>query len=53
MKALIFALVKDLDFELAVPSSDVHNHNVVVQHPVVTGSKKHQLPMIVRLADSE
>jgi hypothetical protein len=50
MKALIFALIKDFEFELAVPKSDVKATTAVVQHPVITGSDKHQLPMIVRFA---
>ena len=52
MKALLFTLVRAFEFELAVPRSDISATTAIVQHPVVKGSNKHQLPMIIRLAES-
>ena len=50
MKALLFALVRAFEFELAVPAEDLIKRTGVVQRPLVRTemSKGTQLPLIVK-----
>ncbi|KAJ6523502.1 cytochrome P450 [Mycena vulgaris] len=51
MKALLFTLVRDLEFELAVPGADIGRKNSsVTQLPIVNSAPEagHQLPLLVR-----
>ncbi|KAJ6560690.1 cytochrome P450 [Mycena sp. CBHHK59/15] len=51
MKALLFTLVRSLEFELAVPVADVgRKATAIVQRPVVLSDPKagHQMPLLVR-----
>ncbi|KAJ6622026.1 cytochrome P450 [Mycena sp. CBHHK59/15] len=51
MKALLFTLVRGLEFELAVPVADVgRKATAIVQRPVVLSDPKagHQMPLLVR-----
>ncbi|KDQ07869.1 hypothetical protein BOTBODRAFT_139546 [Botryobasidium botryosum FD-172 SS1] len=52
MKALIFTLVRDISFELAVPADDIEGREAIVTRPIVKSQKEkgYQLPMILRLA---
>ncbi|EKM59788.1 uncharacterized protein PHACADRAFT_250518 [Phanerochaete carnosa HHB-10118-sp] len=50
-KALLFALVRAFEFELAVPAEDVKKQSRIVTRPVVTGPDgraKASLPLIIR-----
>ncbi|KAF8830625.1 hypothetical protein HHX47_DHR2000902 [Lentinula edodes] len=51
MKALLFILVRNFEFELAVPADDVIAKSTVVQRPRLKSEKDagSQLPLIVRL----
>nr|BAK09450.1 cytochrome P450 [Postia placenta] len=50
MKALIFALVRSFEFELAVPPEEVIKKSTPVQHPLVRSemSKGGQLPLLIK-----
>ncbi|KAF9265786.1 cytochrome P450 [Marasmius fiardii PR-910] len=51
MKALLFALVREFEFELAVPTKDIGSEAGVVQRPFVKSQKDKgsQLPLLVRV----
>ncbi|KII91513.1 hypothetical protein PLICRDRAFT_105725 [Plicaturopsis crispa FD-325 SS-3] len=56
IKALLFALVRTFEFELAVPAEDIkHKVILVVQRPVVTSDPNggNQMPLLLRLARDE
>ncbi|KAI9068653.1 cytochrome P450 [Trametes sanguinea] len=50
MKALVYTLVRALEFELAVPPEDVQKRTSVVQRPVLKSAPEQgsQLPLLVR-----
>ena len=50
LKALLFALVRAFEFELAVPHEDIVPMGLLVQRPLVRTEldKGSQLPMIIR-----
>ena len=50
MKALLFALVRAFEFELAVPREDIVPMGLLVQRPTVRTEpdKGAQLPMLIR-----
>ncbi|EJF57472.1 cytochrome P450 [Dichomitus squalens LYAD-421 SS1] len=50
LKALLFALVREFEFELAVPHGDIVPMGLLVQRPVVRNelNKGSQMPMIIR-----
>jgi hypothetical protein len=50
MKALLFALVRAFEFELAVPPEDILKKSSVVQRPVLRSDPKggNQLPVIIK-----
>lgn len=55
MKALLFALVREFEFELAVPTKEVGSEAGVVQRPFLK-SEKHkgsQLPLLVRVHNTD
>ncbi|EKM59790.1 uncharacterized protein PHACADRAFT_206015 [Phanerochaete carnosa HHB-10118-sp] len=50
-KALLFALIRGFEFELAVPAGDIEKRSAVVTHPVVVGpdgKAKRSLPVIIK-----
>lgn len=50
MKALLFTLVRDFEFELAVPASEIVKKTSVVTRPAIAGEvdKGSQMPLLVR-----
>ncbi|KDQ16690.1 hypothetical protein BOTBODRAFT_106698 [Botryobasidium botryosum FD-172 SS1] len=50
MKALLFMLIRDISFELAVPFEDIEGKTSIVTRPLVKSQKEkgHQLPMRLR-----
>ncbi|EPT01442.1 hypothetical protein FOMPIDRAFT_1120520 [Fomitopsis schrenkii] len=50
MKALIFTLIRTLEFELAVPKDDVVRQNASIQRPILRSAldKGSQLPMLIK-----
>ncbi|OSD00668.1 cytochrome P450 [Trametes coccinea BRFM310] len=50
MKALVYTLVRSLEFELAVPPEDVQKRTSVVQRPILKSAPEQgsQLPLLVR-----
>jgi hypothetical protein len=54
-KALLFALVRSFDFELAVPSSDITRQTMIVTRPFLSSDadKGPQLPLILRPVKSD
>ncbi|KDQ07870.1 hypothetical protein BOTBODRAFT_38429 [Botryobasidium botryosum FD-172 SS1] len=55
MKALLFMLVRDISFDLAVPAKDIQGRTSIVTRPVVVSQieKGYQLPMILRAAQEQ
>lgn len=51
MKALLFALVRAFEFELAVPAADITSRTRIVQRPLLRSEmeKGSQLPLLVKL----
>ncbi|KAJ7700852.1 cytochrome P450 [Mycena rosella] len=50
MKALLFTLVRALEFELAVPAADLGKKSSIVQRPIVKSEpeKGNQMPLLIR-----
>jgi len=50
MKALLFTLIRALEFELAVPAEDITKKSTIVQRPMVITDPKagNQLPLLVK-----
>ena len=50
MKAILFALVRAFEFELAVPAQDVVSKQMIVSRPFVTSKPDNgsQLPLIIK-----
>ncbi|OJT11870.1 Cytochrome P450 3A28 [Trametes pubescens] len=50
MKALLFALVRAFEFELAVPASDIQKKTSIVQRPLLRSAPEQgsQMPLLVR-----
>ena len=50
MKALLFTLIRNFEFELAVPSEDVEKKSSVVQRPMIRSArdKGSHMPLLVR-----
>ncbi len=50
MKAFLFALVREFEFELAVPAEDIVPVGTLIQRPNVRGEldKGAQLPLLIR-----
>ncbi|KAH9919442.1 cytochrome P450 [Epithele typhae] len=50
MKALLFALIRAFEFELAVPAESIQKKSAIVQRPIIQGEpeKGSQMPMIIR-----
>ena len=50
IKAILFALVRAFEFELAVPAQDVVSKQVMVSRPFVTSEPDNgsQLPLIIK-----
>ncbi|KDQ11802.1 hypothetical protein BOTBODRAFT_176997 [Botryobasidium botryosum FD-172 SS1] len=52
IKALLFMLVRDISFELAVSEDDIEGRVAIINRPVVKSQREkgHQLPMLLRAA---
>lgn len=50
MKALVFTLIRNFEFELAVPANDVEPLGTFLQRPGLRSERKRgaQLPLLVR-----
>ena len=50
MKALLFALVRAFEFELAVPAADIQKKSAIVQRPILRSAPEQgsQMPMVIR-----
>ncbi|KAJ7494426.1 cytochrome P450 [Mycena galericulata] len=50
MKALLFALIRAFEFELAVPVAEIGKRSAIVQRPILRSERKggSQLPVIIR-----
>lgn len=50
MKALLFALVRAFEFELAVPATDIIKKSSLVQRPIVVSDPEggNQMPLLVK-----
>jgi hypothetical protein len=50
MKALIFTLVRALEFELAVPAKDIVKKSAIVQRPVLLTDPDggNQMPLLIK-----
>ena len=50
MKALLFAVIRNFEFELAVPVADIQKKSAIVQRPILRTApeKGSQMPMIIR-----
>ena len=50
MKALLFTLIRNFQFELAVPLEDIEKRSVIVARPYLKSEPKRgaQLPLLVR-----
>lgn len=55
MKALLFTLIRSLEFTPAVPYEDIQKRSSVIMRPYVRSEpdKGSQLPLIVRRIDAE
>ncbi|KAH9980692.1 cytochrome P450 [Russula compacta] len=55
MKALLFTLVREFEFELALPAEDIVRKSAAVGRPVIASNPKAgpQLPLLIRLANTE
>ncbi|KAJ3826860.1 cytochrome P450 monooxygenase [Lentinula raphanica] len=55
MKALLFVLVRDFEFELGVPSEEIIKKTMIVQRPRVKSEPEGgtQLPLLVRLCQKD
>ncbi|KAJ4000730.1 cytochrome P450 [Lentinula boryana] len=55
MKALLFVLVREFEFELAVPSEEIIKKTMIVQRPRVKSEPEGgtQLPLLVRISQKE
>ena len=51
MKALLFTLIREFVFELAVPAEDIIKKSAVVQRPYLKGKidQGSQLPLLVKV----
>ena len=50
IKALLFALVRAFEFELAVPAEDIDSQQTVVSRPIVKSEREKgvQMPLFVK-----
>ena len=50
MKAILFALIRAFEFELAVPAKDILTSMGIVQRPIVASEMKsgNQLPLFIK-----
>jgi hypothetical protein len=51
MKALLFTLLRGLEFQLAVPAADIKGKSSIVQRPILASdpSGKTQLPLLIKV----
>lgn len=55
MKALLFVLIREFEFELAVPSEEIIKKTMIVQRPRVKSEPEGgtQLPLLVRACQKD
>lgn len=51
MKCLLFQLVRSLRFELAIPADQIGTMNTALSRPIVRGTAKVQLPLLVSVVE--
>lgn len=50
MKALLFALIRAFEFELAIPTQNVLSKSTLIQRPMVAGDMGYgsQMPLLIK-----